>query len=71
MSRYGDLALEAMVAPDVAESHGLSAYVYRTMSEEKKRFLNNFFIESLNYANEPELNYFAIAIWNDLLKTLQ
>ena len=71
MSRYGDLALEAMVAPDVAESHGLSAYVYRTMSEEKKRFLNNYFIESLNYAYEPKLNYFAIAIWNDLLKTLQ
>lgn len=71
MSRYCDLALETMVSPDVAESHGLSAYVYHNMSDEKKKFLNNYFKESLEYANEAKLNYFAAPIWHDLLKTLQ
>lgn len=71
MSKYGDIVQETMVAPDVAEAHGISAYVYRNMTKEKIKFLGNKFGEALKYADEPALNLYAVNSWNSIINSLK
>ena len=71
MSKFGDIVQETMVAPDVAEAHGISTYVFRNMSNEKIKFLSSKLDEALKYANEPALNIYAINSWNSIIDSLK
>lgn len=74
MSKYGDLAIEARVAPDVAIAHGLSPYVFKNMTKEKKDFLQDYFKKSLDFAlassSDPFLETFATIHWYAIINNL-
>lgn len=70
--RYNDCIQETMVSPNVASEHGVSAYVYQNMSQEKQSYFNQRLTEDLNFIDEPIVtmvaNSYRIKTLNDLMR---
>lgn len=71
MSKYSEIVQETMVDIAVAEEHGLSPYVYKNMSVEKKNHMLHKFLEALDYANEPILRIKGTEAWNYYLNSIK